>query len=163
MFIPDAGPVFSGNVCGTAPSCLKPSATRRGMIIFQCNFIVIMFAVCYECVMKALWKCYESVMDVLWMCYGCVMGVLWVCEVCYGRVKDVCVMDKWWIFYLLCKLYCKGYCNCDIVIVCDITVMLIFVFCFSGLFIWRNKYMTPRRSMCSFYAHYEPATCVYQV
>ena len=38
------------------------------------------------------------------------------------------------ILYLLCKLYCKWYCYCDIV-VCDITVMLIFVFCFSGLFI----------------------------
>ena len=155
MFIPDARPVFSGNVCGTAPSCLKPSATRRGMIIFQCNVIVIMFAVrygcvmnvlwmcyesvmrvlweryesvmkvlwkCYESVMKVLWKCYESVMKVLWVCYGCVMGVLWMCEVCYGcvryvmdvwgmlwmcevcygRVKDVCVMDEWWIFYIYC-------------------------------------------------------------
>ena len=40
------------------------------------------------------------------------------------------------ILYLLYKLYCKGYCNCDIVVVCDLTVMLIFVFCFSGLFIW---------------------------
>ena len=108
-------------MCDTAPSCSKPSATRWGMI-FQCN--VIMFAVCYESVMKvlwmcygcvmnvlwkcyesvmrALWKCYESVMNVLWMCYGCVMGVLWMCEVCYGRVKDVCVMDEWWIFYIYC-------------------------------------------------------------
>ena len=117
VFIPDARPVFSGNVCGTAPSCLKPSATRRGMIIFQCNVIVIMFAVrygcvmnvlwmCYECVMrvlweryesvmKVLWKCYESVMGVLWVCYGCVRyvmdvwGMLWMCEVCYGRVRYV--------------------------------------------------------------------------
>ena len=40
------------------------------------------------------------------------------------------------ILYLLCKLYCKWYCNCDIVVVCDLTVMLIFVFCFSGLFKW---------------------------
>ena len=38
------------------------------------------------------------------------------------------------ILYLLCKLYCKWYCNCDIVVVCDLTVMLIFEFCFSGLF-----------------------------
>ena len=132
---PDARPVFSMNMCSTAPSGLKPSAKRRGMIIFQCNVIVIMFAVCYGCVMnvlwmcyecvmnmlrkcyesvmKVLWKCYGSVMEVLWMCYGCVMGVLWVwyrcvmgvlwmCEVCYGRVKDVCVMDEWWIFYIYC-------------------------------------------------------------
>ena len=121
-------------MCDTAPSCSKPSATRWGMI-FQWNVIVIMFAVCYECVMNVLWMCYESVMkvlwecyesvmrvlweryesvmdvlwmcygcviDVLWMCYGCVMGVLWMCEVCYGRVKDVCVMDEWWIFYIYC-------------------------------------------------------------
>ena len=110
-------------MCDTAPSCSKPSATRWGMI-FQCNVIVIMFAVCYECVMNVLWKFYESVMrvlweryesvmkvlwmcygcviDLLWMCYGCVMGVLWMCEVCYGRVKDVCVMDEWWIFYIYC-------------------------------------------------------------
>ena len=61
------------------------------------------------------------------------------------------------IFYLLCKLYYKGYCNCDIV-VCDITVMLIFVFCFSGLFIWPNKYIPQRRSMCYFHYTSEPAT-----
>ena len=165
VFIPDARPVFSLNVCGTAPSGLKPSAKRRGMIIFQCNVIVMMPAVCYMCVLdvlwmcyesvmrvlwecyecyesvmralwkryesviKVLWKCYESVMKVLWKCYGCVMAVLWVCEEC---MRDGWMMD---ILYLLCKLYCKWYCNCDIVVVCDITVMLIFVFCFSGLFI----------------------------
>ena len=115
VFIPDARPVFSMNMCGTAPSGLKPSAKRRGMIIFKCNVIVIMFAVrygcvmnvlwmCYECVMNVLWMCYESVMrvlweryesvmKVLWKCYGCVMGVLWVCEVCYGCVRYV--MDVW--------------------------------------------------------------------
>ena len=38
------------------------------------------------------------------MCYGCVMEVLWM------------------------------YCNCDIVVVCDITVMLIFVFLFFRAF-----------------------------
>ena len=58
-------------MCGTAPSCLKPSATRRGMI-FKCNVIVIMFAVCYESVMKVLWMCYGCVMA---ECYGCVMDV----------------------------------------------------------------------------------------
>ena len=163
MFIPDARPVFSGNVCGTAPSCLKPSATRRGMIIFQCNVIVIMFAVrygcvmnvlwmCYECVMNVLWMCYESVMralweryesvmKVLWKCYGCVMGVLWVCygcvryvmdvwgmlwmcEVCYGCVKDVCVMDEWWICYIYCvSCIVKGIVIVIFVVVCDLTVM----------------------------------------
>ena len=40
------------------------------------------------------------------------MDVLWMCY-CYG-----CVMDVLWMCY----------------VVCDITVMLIFVFCFSGLF-----------------------------
>ena len=138
-------------MCGTAPSCLKPSATRRGMI-FQCNVIVIMLWVCYMCVMdvlwmcyesvsrvlwecyendmRVLWKCYESVMKVLWMCYGCVMdvwGMLWMCEGCYGCVKDVCVMDEWWIFY--------------------ITVMLIFVFCFSGFFKWPIK-IWPHGGVC---------------
>ena len=115
VFIPDARPVFSGKMCGTAPSCLKPSATRRGMI-FQCNVIVIMLWVCYMCVMNVLWmcygcvmnvlwECYESAMKVLWMCYGCVMdvwGMLWMCEVCYWCVKDVCMMDEWWIFYIYC-------------------------------------------------------------
>ena len=48
-------------------------------------------------------------------------------------MRDGWMMD---ILYLLYKLYCKGYCNCDILVVCDLTVMLIFVFCFSGLFIW---------------------------
>ena len=120
VFIPDARPVFSGNMGGTAPSCLKPSATRRGMI-FQCNFIVIIYAVycgCYECVMNVLWMCDEYVMNVFWMCHGCVMNVLWMCYGCvrdvlwmcegcygcigdcYGCVKDVCVMDEWWIFYI---------------------------------------------------------------
>ena len=98
VFIPDARPVFSGNMGGTAPSCLKPSATRRGMI-FQCNFIVIIYAVycgCYECVMNVLWMCDECVMNVLWMCHGCAMNVLWMC---YGCVRDVlgmcegCVRD----------------------------------------------------------------------
>ena len=109
VFIPDARPVFSGNMGGTAPSCLKPSATRRGKI-FQCNVIVIMFVVCYECVVKVLWKCNESVMNVLWMCYECVMDGLWLCEGCvrdvwgmdWGCVKDVCVMDECWIFYIYC-------------------------------------------------------------
>ena len=119
VFIPDARPVFSGNVCGTAPSCLKPSATRRGMIIFKCNVIVIMFAVCYgcvmnvlwicyECVMKVLWecyesvmevlwKCYESVMKVLWKCYESVMKVLWMCDGCVRYVMDVLRMYAWWM------------------------------------------------------------------
>ena len=105
-------------MCDTAPSCSKPSATRWGMI-FQCNVIVIMFAVCYECVMNVLWKCYESVMKVLWecyesvmkvlwkcygcvidvlsMCYGCVMGVLWVCYGCVRYVMDVLRMYAWWM------------------------------------------------------------------
>ena len=124
---------------------------------------------CYESVMKVLWKCYESVMKVLWKCYGCVMGVLWVCYGCVRYVMDVwgmlwtcqgCMRDGWMmdILYLLYKLYCKGYCNCDILVVCDLTVMLIFVFCFSGLFIWPIKYLTPRRCMCSFLVHIEPAT-----
>ena len=105
-------------MCDTAPSCSKPSATRWGMI-FQCNVIVIMFAVCYEsvmnvlwmcyesvmnvlwmcyeCVMKVLWECYESVMKVLWMCCGCVMGVLWVCYGCVRYVMDVLRMYAWWM------------------------------------------------------------------
>ena len=37
------------------------------------------------------------------------------------------------ILYLPCKLYCEWDCYCDIVVVCDTTVMLIFVF-FSELF-----------------------------
>ena len=118
MFIPDARPVFSMNMCGTAPSGLKPSAKRRGMIIFQCN-VVMMFAVCYGCVMnvlrmcfgcvinmlwkcyesvvKVLWKCCESVMKVLWKCYGCIMDVLWMC---YG-----CVMDVLWIVRNVLRMY----------------------------------------------------------
>ena len=70
-------------------------------------------------------------------------------------MRDGWMMD---ILYLLYKLYCKGDCNCDILVVCDLTVMLIFVFCFSGLFIWPIKYLTPRRCMCSFLVHIEPAT-----
>ena len=31
VFIQDARPVFSMNMCGTARSCLKPSATRWGI------------------------------------------------------------------------------------------------------------------------------------
>ena len=105
---------------------------------------------CYESVMKVLWMCYGCDMDVLWMCYGCVMDVLWMCEVCYGCVRYVmdvwgmlwmcegCMRDGWMmdILYLLCKLYCKWYCNCDIVVVCDITVMLIFL-------LMTNKHITP--------------------
>ena len=132
VFIPDARPVFSLNVCGTAPSGLKPSAKRRGMIIFQCNVIVIMFAVCYECVMNVLWMCYESVMSVmsvmrvLWECYECyeryesVMKVLWRCYegdmdvlwMCYGCVMGVlwvcygCVMDVWGMLWM-CEV-CYG-------------------------------------------------------
>ena len=113
VFIPDARP-FSENMCGTAPSCLKPSATRRGMI-FQCNVIIIvlwlpltvlwmcyecvMDDICYECVMNVLWICYECVMDLWGMCYGCVMDVggmcygcvrdvLWMCKGCYGCIGD---------------------------------------------------------------------------
>ena len=138
MFIPDARQVFSLNMCGTAPSCLKPSATRWGMI-FQCSAIVVMSAVCYECVVSVLWMCYECimnvygyVMDMLWMCYGCIMDVL-------GIVRNVLRMYAWWIFYIYCV-------NCivnGIVIVilwlyCDETVILIIVFCFSGIFIWPN-------------------------
>ena len=110
---PDARPVFSMNMCGTAPSGLKPSAKRRGMIIFQCNVIVIMFAVCYGCVMNVLWMCYGCVMNVLWMCYESVMKVLWKCYesvmevlwMCYGCVVDVlwvcygCVMSVLWVCY----------------------------------------------------------------
>ena len=140
-------------MCGTAPSCLKPSATRRGMI-FQCNVIVIMLWVCYMCVMnvlwmcyecvmrvlweryesvmKVLWKCYESVMDVLWMCYESVMIVLWKC---YESVVDVWVMDEWWIFYIhLCKLYCNWYFNCNIVVVlwydCYVNLSILFFMVF---------------------------------
>ena len=83
-------------MCDTAPSCSKPCATRWGMI-FQCNVIVIMFAVCYECVMNVLWMCYGCVMDVLWMCYGCVMGVLWMCYGCVMGVMDVLRMYAWWM------------------------------------------------------------------
>ena len=75
--IPDARPVFSGNMGGTAPSCLKPSAKHRGMI-FQCNVIFIMYDGCYECVRNVLQMCYGCVMNVLWMCNGCVMNLLWV-------------------------------------------------------------------------------------
>ena len=95
--------------------------TPRYDISMQCYryYVMSMLYVCYECVMDVLWMCYEgvmkvlwvlweryeSVMKVLWMCYGCVMdvwGMLWMCEVCYGCVKDVCVMDTWWIFYIYC-------------------------------------------------------------
>ena len=47
------------------------------------------------------------------------------------------------ILYLLCKLYCKWYCNCNIVVVCNLTVMLIFVFVFRGFLSWPNKPITP--------------------
>ena len=105
VFIRDARPVFSGSMAGTAPSCWKPSATRRGMI-FQCNVIVIIYAVycgcyecvmnvwlmCYECVMNVSWMCYECRMNVLWMCYGCVMNVLWMCYECVMDVWGMCWM-----------------------------------------------------------------------
>ena len=106
VFIPDARPVFSMNMCGTASSGLKPSAKRRGMIIFQCNVIVIMFAVCYGCVMNVLWMCYGCVMNVLWKCYESVVDVLWMCYgwMCYGCVMDglgivrnVLRMYAWWM------------------------------------------------------------------
>ena len=96
-------------ICGTAPSCLKPSATRWGMMIFQCYWYYVccvlwmcyecvMDDMCYECVMNVLcvmdvlWMCYECVMDVLWMCEGCVMDVLWMCE--------GCVMDAWGMLWM---------------------------------------------------------------
>ena len=70
-------------ICGTAPSWLKPSATRWGMMIFQCYwyYVCCVLWMCYECVMSVL-----CVMNVLWMCYGCVMDV-W--GMCYGCVRDV--------------------------------------------------------------------------
>ena len=131
-------------------------------VLWMCyGYVMNVLWMCYGCDMDVLWMCYGCVMGVLWMCYGCVMGVSWVCHgcvmgvswMCHGCVMDVswmchgCVMDVSWmcygcmrdgwmmdILYLLCNLYCKWYCNCNIVVVCDITVMLIFVFCFSGLF-----------------------------
>ena len=155
MFIPDARPVFSMNMCGTAPSGLKPSATRRD--IFQCNVIVIMLWVCYECVMDVLWLCYESVMNVLWKCYESVMKVSWKC---YGCVMDVlwmlycecvmdvlgmlwmhlgCVRDVLWqyawrmndgYFISTVWMYCKWFCNCDIVVVlgynCYVNLCILF-------------------------------------
>ena len=87
---------------------------------------------CQECVMDAL----GIVRNVLWMHWG-LLGM------CYGCMRDGWMMG---ILYLLCKLYCEWYCNCDIV-VCDIIVMLIFVFCFSGLFIWPIKY-NPNDGVC---------------
>ena len=144
--IPDAKPVFSVNMSGTAPSFSKPFATHWGMI-FQCNAIVITHAVCHKCVLWMYFECVKDVlwmwwmwcgwmgcgcvMDVLWMCYGCVTDVLWMCYWCvrdvlwmhwggYGCVNDAwCMRDGWMVdaLYLLCKLCCKWYCNCDIVVV----------------------------------------------
>ena len=104
--------VFLCKMCDTAPSCSTPSATRWGMI-FQCNVSVIMFAVCYESIMKVLWMCYGCVLNVLWMCYECVMKVLYKCYEsvmralwkCYESVMKVlwmcyrCVMDVLWVCY----------------------------------------------------------------
>ena len=81
--------------------------------------------ICCECGMNVSLMCYEFVMDVLWICYGCVMNELWMCEECYGCIEDVlgmrlgCIRDGRMIdiLYLLYKLYCKWYCNCDTTVV----------------------------------------------
>ena len=145
MFIPDARPVFCAKCVTLHPVVQSPLQHAEvwysnAMLLLLCLLCVMnVLWMCYESVMRVLWECYESVMKVLWMCYGCVMDVLWMC---YGCVMDVLCMRHGWmmdILYLLCKLYCKWYCNCDIVVVCNLTVMLIFVFCFSGLFKWPLK------------------------
>ena len=128
VFIPDARPVFCIKCVIRHPVVQSPLQHAEvwysnAMLFLLCLLCVMnVLWMCFECVMKVLWKCYESVMNVLWMCYGCVMDVL---QMCYGCVMDVlwmcygCMRDGWImdILYLLCKLYCKWYCYCDIVIV----------------------------------------------
>ena len=59
-------------------------------------------------------------------------------------MRDGWMMD---ILYLLCELYCKWYCNCNIVVVCNLTVMLIFVFVFQGFLYDQIKY-NPNDGVC---------------
>ena len=127
-----------------------------------CESVMKVLWKCYESVMKVLWKWYESVMDVLWMCYGCVMDVLWMhwglSGMCYGCMRDGWMMG---ILYLLCKLYCKWYCVCDIVVVCDITDVNLCILFFRAFYM-TIKYSTPRRCMCVISRHIEPATWSYR-
>ena len=61
------------------------------------------------------------------------------------------------ILYLLYKLYYKGYCNCDIVVVCDLTDVNLCILFFRAFYM-TIKYSTPRRCMCVISRHIEPAT-----
>ena len=81
VFIPDARPVFFVNMCGTAPSGLKPSQHAE-MWCFNAMLLLLYLL----CVMEVLWMCYECVKNVFWMCYECVVNVL---RMCYGCVTDV--------------------------------------------------------------------------
>ena len=64
------------------------------------------------------------------------------------------------ILYLLYKLYYKGYCNCDIVVVCDLTDVNLCILFFRAFYM-TIKYSTPRRCMCVISRHIEPATGQY--
>ena len=129
VFIPDARPVFYVNMwhgtqllkalCNTLRyediAMLLCMLCVELWMFYECDIEVLWM--CYECVTNVLRMCYECVMNVLWMCYGCVMDAL---GMCYGYVMDVwgCMRDGWMmdILYLLCKLYCEWYFNCDIVV-----------------------------------------------
>ena len=92
--IPDARPVFYLDMCGKAPSCIKPPTTHWG--IFQWNIIVkclwINVSLLYVCcVLNERSMCCGCVVDVLWMCCGCVVDMLWVNDGCV-------VVDEWWMF-----------------------------------------------------------------
>ena len=141
VFIPDARPVFCVK-CVTRHPVFKALCTTLRYediaMLLLCMLCVVLW-MCYECVMNVLWMCYECVMNVLWMCCGCVMDVLWMRYGCVMDLlwmcEDVCVVDEWWtVLYVLCKLYCKWCCNCDIVVVLWYKCYANFVFCFSGLF-----------------------------
>ena len=145
VFISDARPVFYVNMWHGTQLLKALCNTLRyddiSILLVLCLLWVMnVLWICYECAMDMLWMCFECVMNVLWMFSGCVMNVLWMCYgcvmdvlwMCYGCVMDVfwihggllgmclgCMRDGWMmdILYLLCKLYCKWYCNCDIVVV----------------------------------------------
>ena len=122
VFISDARPVFYVDMWHGTQLLKALCNTLRyddiSMLLVLCLLCVMnVLWLCYECVMNVLWMicvmnvlwmcygwyvlwmCYGSVMNVLYMCYGCVRDVLWIH---WGLllVKDVCVMDEWWIFYI---------------------------------------------------------------
>ena len=71
-------------------------------------------------------------------------------------MSDGWIMD---ISYLLCKLYCKWYCNCEIVFFCDAIAMLNFVFVPFEAFLMTIKPITPMTCVIILDTAYPTVSC----